>query len=341
MAKVREVRARLLALGGVDEPAYAAIPMQGSGTFGVEAMLGSLIPASGRLLVPANGAYGRRIVQLARRLGIETVQLDSPEARPVDAATVEAALRAHPTITHVAVVHCETSTGLLNPVGEIGAIARALNRRLLVDAMSSFGAVPLSLEALGIDALVSSANKCIEGVPGFSFALVRRPLLEACEGVARSVSLDLLDQVRALDRTGQFRFTPPTHALVAFHQALAELEQEGGIEGRRARYRANRAALLGATRVLGLREYLPDGVQSHLITAFLCPRDPRFDFEVFYTRLAERGLVIYPGKVSQADCFRIGTIGRLHPPDFVALGAAIRDVLSEMGIALPLGEEPS
>jgi 2-aminoethylphosphonate-pyruvate transaminase len=333
---VAAVRRGLLALGGVADAGYEAVLMQGSGTFGVEAVLSSCIPPGGKLLVVVNGAYGRRMVQMAQVLGIDCRAATFAEDQWPETAAVEAALDAEPGFTHLAIVHSETTSGLLNPVGPVGRLARSRGLVYIVDAMSSFGAVELDLAASGIDYLVSSANKCIEGVPGFSFVLARRAALLATAGWARSLSLDLLAQWRGLEADGQFRFTPPTQAILAFNQALSELEAEGGVAGRAARYRANHELLVAGMRDLGFREYVPPERRGYVITTFLYPDHPRFDFPAFYARLSAKGQVIYPGKLTQVDGFRIGTIGRLFPADVAALLAAVRQSLTEMGIAVPL-----
>ncbi len=331
IALVRDIRRRLVALGEVTEEAYTAIPMQGSGTFGLEAVLASTVPPDGKLLVIVNGAYGRRVVQMAQLLRIETVVYELPEDQKPDPAQVDARLAADPAITHVCVAHCETTTGIFNPVAAIGAVVRRHRRVYFVDAMSSFGAVPLNLAAAEIDYLVSSANKCIEGVPGFAFVLARKAALLATAGYARSLNFDLLAQYQGLEGSGQFRFTPPTHALLAFHQALLELAAEGGVAGRAARYRSNYETVLAGMRSLGFVEYLAPADQGYIITSFRYPTDPAFDFDEFYRRLNDRGYAIYPGKVSNADCFRIGHIGRLFAADMQNLVAAVRDVKDEMG----------
>lgn len=331
---VQDVRRQLLELGQVAGQGYEAVIMQGSGTFGIEAVLASVTPPGGRWLVIVNGAYGKRIDDIANVLGIDTVPLRYAENRRPDLQQIEAALAADRSITHVAVVHCETTTGLINPVEEIGTIAARFDRRYFVDAMSSFGAVPLNLAGSRIDYLVSSANKCIEGVPGFSFVLARREALLATEGYARSVCLDLLAQWKGLEANGQFRFTPPTHALLAFAQALQELQAEGGVPGRAARYRRNYETLVAGMRQLGFKEYLRPEDQGYIITSFHVPTHPNFDFNRFYEALNERGFVIYPGKISAADCFRIGSIGRIFESDVRGLLAAIRETLIEMEIAL-------
>jgi 2-aminoethylphosphonate-pyruvate transaminase len=332
IATVAHIRQSLLSLAGVSRAAgYEAVLMQGSGTFGIESVITSAVPRDGKLLVLANGAYGERIARIAEVAGIDSTVLQSPEDEPVDPAQTQAALAADPAITHVSVVHCETTTGLLNPIEDIGAIVRSRGRAYIVDAMSSFGAVPIDVAGSGIDFLVSSANKCLEGVPGFSFVIAKRDALLACEGNARGVSLDLHAQWRGLEKDGQFRFTPPTHPLLAFEQALMELDAEGGVFGRGTRYSANQRALLDGMQAMGFRPYLASEHQSYIITSFHYPTHPNFSFPAFYDRLALLGFVIYPGKVSQTECFRIGTIGRIFEHDVRQLLAAIRTVLDEMG----------
>jgi 2-aminoethylphosphonate-pyruvate transaminase len=332
LSVVGDIRRRLLKLGHVGDGSYEAVLMQGSGTFAVESVLSSVIPRGGKLLVAINGAYGHRMAKIATVLGIPCQTVVFNEATPVAAERVRQALAEDRGITHVGTVHCETSTGMLNPIANLGRMVRELGRIFIVDAMSSFGGIPINIAQDQIDFLVSSANKCIQGVPGFGFGLARRDLLLASEGCARSLSLDLVSQWEGLENDGQFRFTPPTHALLAFQQALEELEQEGGIEGRAGRYSANRRALMEGMTELGFDAYLPPEHQSHFITSFRFPAHSNFDFSSFYQRLSELGFVIYPGKVSNADCFRIGTIGHIFPQDIKALVAAIRRVLGEMQI---------
>jgi 2-aminoethylphosphonate-pyruvate transaminase len=312
--------------------------MQGSGTFAIESVLSSVVPPDGRLLVLANGGYGERMLQIAERLKIATTIQRWPEDASPDLETVRQLLTSDSPPTHLAIVHLETTTGILNPIDEIAQIAREQGCRVIVDAMSSFGGVPIDLAALQSDYLVSSANKCLEGVPGFSYVLARREALESSLGYSRSISLDLLAQWHGLERNGQFRFTPPTHALLAFAQALKELREEGGVAARAERYRANRATLLAGMRRLGFREYLAPERQSDVITSFRYPEDPAFDFEEFYRLLAARGMVIYPGKVSRADCFRIGTIGRIFAEQVKALLAEIEAVLAQIGVSMPKPE---
>jgi 2-aminoethylphosphonate-pyruvate transaminase len=338
IAVVQTIRRKLLELGGVAGRGFEAILIQGSGTFALEAVLSSTVPPDGKVLVVVNGAYGRRIAQIALALKIPVTELSGPEDRRPDMEELGRVLQADSAITHVAAVHSETSTGMINPVREIGEIVKRFNRTYFVDAMSSFGGVPLNLLDCRIDYLVSSANKCIEGIPGFAFVLARREALLATAGFARSLSLDLLAQWKGLEGDGQFRFTPPTHALLAFHQALRELDAEGGVEGRAARYQSNYQVLSAGMRELGFEGYLRPEDRGYIITSFYYPRHPKFDFGTFYTRLSDKGYVIYPGKVSKADCFRIGSIGHIFPDDMRALLGTIRETLGEMQIELSAAE---
>jgi 2-aminoethylphosphonate-pyruvate transaminase len=331
IAIVREVRRGLLDIGQC-AATHEAILMQGSGTFGIESVVSSAIPKGGKLLVVVNGAYGKRIVRMAEVHGIDRVVQTYGEDTLADVSAVAGALAKDASITHVAMVHSETTSGLVNPIEEVGRVVREAKRIFIVDAMSSFGAIPIDVGRCAIDYIVSSANKCIEGVPGFSFVIARREPLAACEGAARSLSLDLHAQWKGLQSDGQFRFTPPTHAILAFHQALKELADEGGPAARGARYRACQQKLANGMRALGFSAYLPPELQGPIITTFCYPAHPRFAFESFYEKLSARGFAIYPGKLTHADCFRIGTIGRMFEGDVVNLLAAIRDVMAEMGV---------
>ena len=334
-ALVASIRERLLALAGLTRAAgWEVVLLQGSGTFGVESVFQTCVPPHGKVAVLTNGAYGERMVQMLAQARIDHVVTHTTEDAPLLPVAVEACLADEPTITHVAVVHCETTTGILNPIEAIGRVVKRHDKVFIVDAMSSFGALPIDFTAGGIDFLVSSANKCIEGVPGFSFVFARRELLLASERWARSLSLNLLDQLKGFERNGQFRYTPPTHALLAFDQALRELEAEGGVPARGERYRQNHETLLRGMKRLGFRPLLQPSVQSHIITAFHYPV-AGFDFATFYRKLSERGFLIYPGKLTQVDTFRIGTIGRLFPPDLEQLVLAIERVMQEMNLPRP------
>jgi 2-aminoethylphosphonate-pyruvate transaminase len=330
----RDIRLSLLGLAGLSKAeGYESVLMQGSGTFGVESVISSLVPVTGRLLVAVNGAYGERIAIIAKKMGIDTTVLKCDERQPITAAAISEAILAGGKFDAVAVVHCETTTGLLNPIAEIGPAVKKLGPRLIVDAMSSFGGIEIDWKAVGVDALVSSSNKCIEGVPGFSFAIIRRDWLEASVGVSRSLSLDLVEQWQGFETHGRFRFTPPTHVLRAFAQALLELKNEGGVAAREARYRGNHRALIAGMTGLGFAMAVEPRFQSHFITTFLEPADSAFEFTQFYKALRDRGLIIYAGKLTATKCFRIGNIGRLYESDISDLVLAIGQVLSEMGVS--------
>jgi len=326
-AIVQDVRRRITALAS-REQGFTSVLMQGSGTFSVEACIGSVLPADGRLLVLANGHYGLRIAKIAACLNIDHALLDFGETNRVEPDRTAEALAADPRITHVAVVHCETTTGMLNPVEEIGQKVKERGLVYIVDAMSSFGGMPMDMARMGADFLVSSANKCIQGVPGFGFVIARQDRLEECAGWSRSLSLDLFAQWREMeDKGGKWRFTSPTHTLRAFAQALDELDQEGGAPARFARYTANHRVLVQGMRALGFATLLPDALQSPFITAFHNPDAPGYTFPEFYARLKARGFVIYPGTVTTADTFRIGAIGHVFPQDMAALITAVQTSL--------------
>ncbi|MGY3889806.1 2-aminoethylphosphonate--pyruvate transaminase [Aeromonas mytilicola] len=313
-----------LATGPEYESDYSAVLLQGSGSYVVESVLGSAIGAEECLLIINNGAYGARMGEMARCLDLRHHELDCGETTRPEPAAIDAMLARHPEITHLAIVHCETTTGMLNPLEEVAELCQRRGIRLIVDAMSSFGGIPIDMGRLGIEFLISSANKCIQGVPGFGFVIARRAALMACAGRARSVSLDLHAQWQTMEQQGgKWRFTSPTHTVLAFAQALRELDEEGGIAARHQRYSENQRTLVDGMAALGFAPLLPEEWQSPIITAFYSPTHPDYRFADFYQRLKEQSFVIYPGKVSQADCFRIGNIGDVTPARVRALLAAM------------------
>ncbi len=316
------------------EGAYVTVPMQGSGTFAVEAMLTTFVPRDGAVLVLINGAYGQRAKRILAVAGRKTLVHETAEDTPPDLDAIERILRETPAITHVFAAHCETTSGILNPIEQIAALCARHGRRLLIDAMSAFGALELDARATPFDAVAASANKCLEGVPGLGFVVCRREALDETAGNATTLSLDLLDQRRNLEKTGQYRFTPPIHVIVAFHQALQEFLAEGGVAGRGGRYRENARILIGGMRSLGFETLLPDALQAPIIATFRTPSHPNFVFQRFYDSLKDRGYVIYPGKLTVADSFRIGCIGRLYPEHMRGALQAVRDTLAEMDVAL-------
>ncbi|MGO2008120.1 2-aminoethylphosphonate--pyruvate transaminase [Vreelandella alkaliphila] len=329
-----DVRAQLLAMAEAASDIYACVPMQGSGTFAVESALACATDPDGKVLVLMNGAYGKRAAQLLDMMGRRYVTLDKGDYLPPQPDEVAALLQQDAEITAVFLVHCETSSGILNPLEAIAEVVRAHGKTLIVDAMSSFGGIPISLTTTPIDVLISSANKCIEGVPGFGFVIIRQTLLAAGKGRAHSLSLDLHAQWDYMERTGQWRFTPPTHTVVAFQAALAQHREEGGVTGRCARYTHNRNVLVKGMRALGFSTLLEDEWLSPIITTFLSPSDPAFEFKTFYAALKARGFLIYPGKLTDVDSFRIGCIGQLDVAVIEQLLSVIQDALTDMNVSL-------
>ncbi|ULQ52026.1 2-aminoethylphosphonate--pyruvate transaminase [Flavihumibacter fluvii] len=337
---VKEIRSELLTLGHVSQAmGYETVLVQGSGTFGIESVISSAVGKQDVLLILANGAYGERIVKMAVIHQLQHQVLRFPESEIVTPEATINYLEAHPEITHVACIHSETTTGVFNPIGAIGAVCEQYNKVFIVDAMSSFGGVEMDIDALKIDYLVSSSNKCIEGVPGFAFVICKKAQLEKCKGQGRSLSLDLYDQWAGLEANGQFRFTPPTLSLLAFRQAMKELQAEGGVPAREKRYKTNKITLDTGMAELGFQQYLQPGIQGHIITSFLYPDSPNFNFERFYQKLNDRGLIIYPGKLGKTDAFRIGNIGQIFPDDVKRLVQAIKEVLEEEGVVMPKQEK--
>jgi len=331
-AMTARLRSALLTIAG-DSGEYDCVPLQGSGTYCVEAMLASFVPRDGKALVLVNGAYGQRIVKILGYLGRNHVVIDKGDYLPPRGAEVAARLAQDPSITHVVVVHCETSSGILNPVEEIAEAVAAAGRKLLVDSMSAFGAVAADLHRLGYEAIVSSANKCIEGVPGFGFVIARKSALAEAKGRSHSLSLDVYDQWDVLNRTGQWRFTPPTHAVAAFLEALRLHAEEGGQRGRLARYAHNRDVLVKGMRELGFETLLIDRWLSPIIVTFLTPKDPAFQFGRYYQLMKRQGFIVYPGKLTVVDSFRIGCIGQLDETVMREVVAASAHALEEMGVA--------
>ena len=328
-----DLRRRLLALIGDAKGEYDCVPIQGSGSFCVEAMLGSFVPKDGKVLVLANGAYGLRAAQTMQYLGRAFTLIDKGDYLPPRGDEVGAALDADPAITHVIAIHCETSSGILNPVAEISEAAYARGRKLLVDSMSAFGAIPLEVGKIRYEAMVSSANKCIEGVPGFGFVIAKKNELEKAKGNSHSLSLDIHAQWAAMEKTGQWRFTPPTHVVAAFLEALRMHEAEGGVAARGARYMKNRNVMVEGMRKLGFETLLSDRWLSPIIVTFFCPSDSNFVFERFYELMKDKGFIIYPGKLTVIDSFRVGCIGRMDEHVMHRVVEAARQSLAEMGVA--------
>ncbi|WP_371170913.1 2-aminoethylphosphonate--pyruvate transaminase [Aliiroseovarius sp. 2305UL8-7] len=331
-AMTKDMRERLLALLGSGSEDFDCVPMQGSGSFSVEAMLASFIPRDGKALVLANGAYGMRSAQTLEYLGRDYVVLDKGDYLPPRGDEVAEILANDPAITHVVAIHCETSSGILNPVEEISEVTYAAGRKLLVDSMSAFGAVELKVADIRYEAMVSSANKCIEGVPGFGFIIARKSELEAAKGNSHSLSLDVHAQWAHMNKSGQWRFTPPTHVVAAFLEALRGHEAEGGVTGRGGRYTRNRDVMVDGMRELGFETLLKDRWLSPIIVTFFCPADEKFVFDRFYELMKDKGFIIYPGKLTVVDSFRVGCIGQMDENTMRLVVAAAKETLDEMGV---------
>jgi len=311
---------------------HVCVPLQGSGTFAVEAALGTLVPKGGKVLVADNGSYCKRIVRILGYLGREAVVLPHGEQEPADAARIEAALSADSAITHVAQVHCETGTGILNPLPAIAAVVANHGRALIVDAMSSYGAIPIDARAIRFDALIAASGKCLEGVPGMGFVIARRTALERSAGNSASLVMDLLDQWQYMQKTGQWRFTPPTHVVAALRAAIDQYRAQGGQPARLARYTENCAALLAGMRALGLKTFLPDALQAPIIVTFHSPPDPKYTFAEFYRRVRDLGFLLYPGKLTAVETFRVGCIGAISAAALRQAVAAVAATLRDMGV---------
>ena len=311
---------------------HVCVPLQGSGTFAVEAALGTLVSRGAKVLVPDNGSYCKRIVRILGYLGREAVVLPHGEQEPADPARIDAALSADPAITHVAQVHCETGTGLLNPLPEIATTVARHGRGLIIDAMSSYGAIPIDARTMRFDALIAASGKCLEGVPGAGFIIARRLALECSGGNSASLAMDLLDQWQYMQKTGQWRFTPPTHVIAALRAAIDQYHAQGGQAARLMRYAENCDALISGMRALGLKTFLPDALQAPIIVTFHAPPDPAYDFSEFYRRVRARGFILYPGKLTAVDTFRVGCIGAIGSDTLRQAVSAVGDALREMGV---------
>ncbi len=314
-------------------PSHVCIPLQGSGTFAVEGALGTLVPRDGKVLVPHNGAYCQRIVRILGYLGREAVVLIHGEDEPANPERIQKALLADPQISHVALVHCETSAGIQNPLHNIAQVVAKENRSLIVDAMSSFAALPIDLSTTPIDALIAASGKCLEGVPGMGFVIARKDKMQAAQGNAHSLALDLHDQWVYMQKTGQWRFTPPTHVVAALRSALDQFHAEGGQAARGARYQENCKTLVAAMRTLGLRTFLSDDVQAPIIVTFHAPDHPNYDFSELYLGVREQGFVLYPGKLTQIETFRVGCIGAIDSKDLFNAVQAIGKTLRALGVS--------
>ena len=315
------------------EDSHVVVPLQGSGTFSVEASVATVVPRDGHVLVLDNGAYCKRAAKLTSLMGRECTVMPFDESRPVDPRALEAKLAADASITHVLLVHCETGAGVLNPLEQVADICARRGKGLIVDAMSSFGALPIDAREVRFDALVAASGKCLEGVPGMGFVFLRKAIVEGCAGNSQSLAMDLHDQYVYMEKTGQWRFTPPTHVVVALAEAIAQFEEEGGQPARLARYTNNYRTLIDGMSRLGFMPFLDPSVQAPIIVTFHAPGDSRYDFKTFYAFAREHGFVLYPGKLTQVETFRVGCIGAIGRHEMEQAVHAVELALQDMGIA--------
>jgi 2-aminoethylphosphonate-pyruvate transaminase len=317
-------------VGGSDD--YTCVPLQGSGTFSVEAAIGTIVPRHGKVLVANNGAYCARIIRICGYLGRAVVELPVAEDQPATAAMIDAALAADASITHVAQVHCETGAGVLNDLAGIAQVCARRKKGLIVDAMSSFAAIPIDVRAVPFDALIAASGKCLEGVPGMGFVIVRKKVLDACAGNAHSLAMDLHDQYVYMEKTTQWRYTPPTHVVAALRAAVDQFKEEGGQPARLARYSANCEALVSGMAALGFRPYLRPEAQAPIIVTFHAPADPAYEFKSFYAAVRARGYILYPGKLTQVETFRVGCIGAIDANEMRNVVSAVGAALQDLGL---------
>ena len=332
IAITAELRSNLLAIVQ-GEGSHVVVPLQGSGTFAVEAAVATLVPRDGHVLVLDNGAYCKRLGKLATLMGRRTTILPHREDAPVSPAELDAALAADASISHVGFIHCETGTGVRNPLREVADVCASHGKGLIVDAMSSFAALPIDAREVRFDALVAASGKCLEGVPGMGFVFVRQALLDGCAGNSHSLAMDLHDQHVYMEKTGQWRFTPPTHVMAALVEALRQFREEGGQPVRLRRYQANCDALIAGMAALGFEPFLDTGIQAPVIVTFHAPADLAYEFRAFYEAVKARGFILYPGKLTQLETFRVGCIGAIGPNEMRQAVAAVADAMRELGIS--------
>jgi len=331
-AVTASVRASLLSIiHGHDS--HVVVPLQGSGTFSVEAAVATLVPRDGHVLVLDNGAYCKRAARLTQLMGRRVTVLDFDEAQPVSATVLDAHLTTDASITHVVLIHCETGAGVLNPLQAVADVCAAHGKGLIVDAMSSFGALEIDARSTRFDALIAASGKCLEGVPGMGFVFIRKAVLDHCAGQSQSLAMDLHDQYMYMEKTGQWRFTPPTHVVVALHEAIAQFEAEGGQPTRLARYTHNFETLMVGMARLGFKPFLDPAIQSPIIVTFHAPAHPKYEFKSFYAAVRAHGFLLYPGKLTQIETFRVGCIGAIGPHDMEQAVHAVALALQDLGLA--------
>ncbi|MCX7248253.1 MAG: 2-aminoethylphosphonate--pyruvate transaminase [Burkholderiales bacterium] len=331
-AVTASVRKSLLAvIHGQDS--HVVVPLQGSGTFSVEAAVATLVPRDGHVLVLDNGAYCKRAAKLTTLMGRRCTVMGFDDAVQVSPAALADRLQSDRTITHVVMIHCETGAGVLNPLQAVADVCAANGKGLIVDAMSSFGAIEIDARKTRFDALVAASGKCLEGVPGMGFVFIRKTLLDQCAGRSQSLAMDLHDQYVYMEKTTQWRFTPPTHVVVALAEAIAQFEAEGGQPARLARYTSNYQTLITGMKKLGFKPFLDPAIQAPIIVTFHAPADSKYDFKTFYAAARARGFILYPGKLTQIETFRVGCIGAIGPDEMEQAVHAMGLALQDMGIS--------
>ena len=312
---------------------HVVVPLQGSGTFSVEAAVATVVPRDGHVLVLDNGAYCKRAAKLTHLMGRRTTVVPFAEDAAIRPEVLQTHLLADKSITHVVMIHCETGAGVLNPLQAVADVCQAHGKGLIVDAMSSFAALEIDARKVHFDALVAASGKCLEGVPGMGFVFIRKAILPQCEGNNCSLAMDLYDQYIYMEKTGQWRFTPPTHVLVALNEAIAQFEEEGGQTARLKRYQSNCSTLVDGMAALGFKPFLDPAIQAPIIVTFHAPADPRYQFKTFYDIAKKNGFILYPGKLTQVETFRVGCIGAIGPAEMAQAVHAVALTLKEMGIA--------
>jgi 2-aminoethylphosphonate-pyruvate transaminase len=314
------------------QDSHVVVPLQGSGTFSVEAAVATVVPRDGHVLVLDNGAYCKRAAKLTQMMGRKASSLVFAEDAAVSPAALDARLEQDRSISHVVLIHCETGTGVLNPLAEVAAVCERHGKGLIVDAMSSFGALPIDARRMRFDALVAASGKCLEGVPGMGFVFLRKAILDRCAGNSQSLAMDLHDQYQYMEKTTQWRFTPPTHVMVALAEAVEQFVEEGGQPARLARYQDNGRTLIDGLTAIGLKPFLKPELQAPIIVTWHAPAHPAYDFKRFYAAAKQRGFILYPGKLTEVETFRVGCIGAIGHNEMQQAVNAVAETLREMGI---------
>lgn len=307
---------------------YTTILFGGSGTAVVEAVLSSVIPHDKSVLIINNGAYGKRMCQIVSTYGIDFIEFKSSSIEPVDINKLEDVIKSNPKISHLAAIHNETTTGLLNDLKPLGELAKKYNLEFIVDAMSSYAAIPIDMVELNIDYLCASSNKNIQGMAGVGFAISKISSLEKLEDVKpRSFYLDLYAQYKNFIKTHQMRFTPPVQTLYALKQAIVEFKEEG-LDNRFKRYSDSWETLIKSLKEMELPYLVDDENHSRIITSIFIPDG--VDFNHLHDFFYEKGFTIYPGKVEEFNTFRIANIGEIDKEDIKSFIVLLKDYLGNI-----------